>query len=239
MIKVIVLSLKNSERREIIIRRLKNVGIEQFEFFDAFDARSMTLVDLNKHFDIKRFSDIYKREPARGEIGCTLSHISIWNKIAKSECDKWIILEDDAILMPWFNVIFRANNFPSGLSLLGYSKISMAYGIIANVKHFFKSSTNRKKRKYLYSFGEKNGDKSGLKWCLGTVGYTIEKSTAKILLEKHGIFPYFMTDDFLLHSKYISVNHIRPFMVYEDFKCLKSSIETERSEKMEKGMRTQ
>ncbi|AZL83588.1 glycosyltransferase family 25 protein [Aliivibrio salmonicida] len=224
MIKVIVLSLKDSPRRAIITERLKKRGITDFEFYDAFDARAMEISDLEKLFDVKRFRDTYGREPARGEIGCTLSHLGIWKRISESDCENWMVLEDDAILMPWFGILFREGNYPSNLTILGHSKLSVWKGFLSNIKRIvIKPNLIASVRKFGYLLGEK----SEYHW-YGTVGFALPKVSAIKLDKELGTYPFFLADDFLIYSKYVTINHAHPYFVYEDFSGLESTIEHER-----------
>ncbi|GAW46136.1 glycosyltransferase family 25 protein [Photobacterium damselae] len=225
MVRVIVLSLKDSPRREIITKRLAKRGINDFEFYDAFDARNMEMSELEKLFDIDKFRETYGRDPARGEIGCTLSHLGLWKRISESDCEKWIVLEDDAILMPWFKVIFKNDNFPNVMSLLGYSKFGIGHGLLSNLKHFIIGSyIATTEQKTLYVLGVNKAKN----WGFGTVGYSLTKKASIDLLTTVNETPYFLADDYDIHGSVTKVNHVRPFLVYEDFKRMESNIENDR-----------
>ncbi|WP_199482313.1 glycosyltransferase family 25 protein [Vibrio owensii] len=234
MVKVIILSLHDSPRREVITKRLKKRGIDDFEFYNAFDARNMDMSELEQLFDVKKFRETYGRNPARGEIGCTLSHLGIWKYIAESEYYNWIVLEDDAILTPWFNVLFLENNFPDDLTLIGYSKVSFLRGAANNIRHFlFGSNIEKTTNKKLYTIGKNKKEN----WGFGTVSYCITKKTAKELKQLTENNPYFLTDDFDIYESIINVNHVRPFLVYEDFKSMVSNIEKDRAKLRKNGSR--
>ena len=223
--KIIILSLEGSNRREAIEKRLKKLGLNNYFFYDAINAKKMSLEELGGVFDLGKFYERYDRQPALGEIGCTLSHVEIWKLIKNSETNNWVVLEDDAILMPWFKYLFLNDNFPSGLTLLGYSKYPLLKGLIYSVLRFFivRDVVSR-----IFFKGFYIGRRSGKKWNFGTVGYSVDRSTVIKLISSMEGNPYFLADDYELYEKFISINHARPFMVFEDYKNMPSGIEKER-----------
>lgn len=73
---IFVISLKHSEdRRAYITKELARFGLE-FEFFDAVDGASLDSDTIKKvcSYDITK----WRRPLSNGEIGCALSHISVW-----------------------------------------------------------------------------------------------------------------------------------------------------------------
>lgn len=219
-IKILVLSLESSNRREKITNQFEKLGVKEFTFFDAFDARDSSINELSKNFDIEGFVERYNRIPAKGEIGCTLSHISILKLIVESDVDNWIILEDDALLTNRFLKLLDKNNFPNdGLTLLGHSKTSYLKSKLIYIKYRL---FNIKKYK-----GFKVGNMNKLSF-RGTVSYALTKHTAIKMLKILNERPDHLADDFKVYSKVTSVYTIAPFLVFEDYKVLESSIEKER-----------
>ncbi|MCD9539149.1 glycosyltransferase family 25 protein [Photobacterium carnosum] len=221
MNKVIVLSLKDSHRRNIIKERLFRVGIYDFEFHDAFDARNNNIDELNNLFNIQLFKERYGREPAKGEIGCTISHLMMWEKISKSNHDNWIILEDDAIISPLFKLLFMERNKINGLVILGQSKLSWLRTLYRVFKLKFKVS--------YFKTGFEVGICS-LDNVWGTVGYHIDKKSCDTLLSKVGTAS-FLADDWKYFSQFIDIWHVKPLMIREDYINIKSDISEERESK--------
>lgn len=94
--KIIVINLKDAtKRKEAIIKEFERIGIDNYEFFEAFDGRKQ---DLSKYHDAKAFKQIHNREMNPGELGCTLSHLSVLNEVIKTN-EPALILEDDAFFL--------------------------------------------------------------------------------------------------------------------------------------------
>ncbi|WP_148245153.1 glycosyltransferase family 25 protein [Enterobacter asburiae] len=90
--RIFVISLKRSyERRKSIEERLTSLGLE-YEIFTAIDGRLLS--DSELILFTKKTN--YAIEP--GEIGCSLSHVSIYAKMVAENTSSALILEDDAIL---------------------------------------------------------------------------------------------------------------------------------------------
>ncbi|HIF9471054.1 TPA: glycosyltransferase family 25 protein [Photobacterium damselae] len=217
--KVIIISLSDSKRRERIQDRLDKLGISDYEFFNAYDARDKSDEQLSKVFDINKFALRYKRKPAKGEIGCTLSHFYIWEKIAKSKSENWVILEDDAILSRCFIGLKKIEKFPDGITSIGFSKISYIKGFFLFFKYPLYNISLCKK----FLCGEMKSHSFR-----GTVGYILNKNTAKKLSNIDDKYPCFLADDFDYIKNVVKTRVLRPLLVYEDFKNLPSSIQKER-----------
>lgn len=223
---IIVISLPDSPRRPVIECQLKERSVVDFQFYDAFDARDLPLEQLETLFDVTKFTQIYQRKPAKGEIGCMLSHIGVWQQIASSDCEHWIVLEDDAIITKRFANLFAQESFPEGLTLLGHSKASWLRSKLAAIKYPFINS-------YRYA-----GAKVGLIKTIsfrGTVGYILTKSVAVDILNSFNGLPYRLADDFDAIKQFIPVRTFRPFFVYENSNQL-SSIEQDRAIKSKEAL---
>lgn len=92
---VFVVSLKNSDRRELFCQMAEKYQID-FQFFDAVNGADFAQTEIDKINERILAEQLYPRKLARGEIGCSLSHRKIYQQIAGKNC--WvIILEDDVI----------------------------------------------------------------------------------------------------------------------------------------------
>ncbi|MGA5655273.1 glycosyltransferase family 25 protein [Rahnella contaminans] len=90
--KVFIINLKrSSERRVSIESQCKKFNLD-YEFIDAVDGATLTPTEVKQHTRALN----YANKP--GEIGCALSHIAAYRKIADLKLDKALILEDDAHL---------------------------------------------------------------------------------------------------------------------------------------------
>src|ERR1700756_754850 len=96
MFAIYVISLSSSERRESIAKVLTERAAA-FRFEDAIDGRELTDAQVNDICDEEAARDRYGRPLTRGELGCFMSHRSVWRKIAESGRSA-VVIEDDALL---------------------------------------------------------------------------------------------------------------------------------------------
>jgi GR25 family glycosyltransferase involved in LPS biosynthesis len=93
----------DTTKRISIENRLKTTNITDFSFFDAIYG----MTDLHK-YNFKVMPDwvdpIKKRKINVNEIGCFLSHYSIWKQIIDNNIDVALILEDDCYFSNDFNL---------------------------------------------------------------------------------------------------------------------------------------
>src|SRR5690606_1631962 len=95
-----------------------------FTLFRAIDARQLTPQQLAQHFDADRARrEGYSLSP--GEVGCALSHVSIYREMVNEGIPYAVILEDDVCLAPDFAKLLDREN-PEGLaSLLPHEEPAM------------------------------------------------------------------------------------------------------------------
>jgi GR25 family glycosyltransferase involved in LPS biosynthesis len=91
-----IINMKRSiDRREHIIKKIKDSGLNNFKFVNAVDGKT----DLcNYKFKLQHNNDINI-----GEIGCFLSHSNIWKYIIDNNIEYALVLEDDAVFHSCFN----------------------------------------------------------------------------------------------------------------------------------------
>jgi glycosyl transferase family 25 len=92
---IFVISLPRSgERRRIMTARLLQLGLS-FTFFDAVDGSTLD-PDTLPDYDGRRRRLFFGRDLTKGELGCTLSHRAVLQKIVDENIPAALILEDDA-----------------------------------------------------------------------------------------------------------------------------------------------
>lgn len=97
MLPIFVISMSGSlERRESITKQLNFMGLD-FSFFDAINGYELP-EELKPSVDNGQAQSIWGKQLTAGEIGCALSHISLYKKIVSEKIPRCIILEDDAKL---------------------------------------------------------------------------------------------------------------------------------------------
>ena len=104
--KTFIISLKQeTARRQYMENILNTTNITDFSFIDAVYG----MTDLHK-YNFKVMPDwidpIQKRKINVNEIGCFLSHYSIWKQIIDNNIDVALILEDDCVFKDDFNTKF-------------------------------------------------------------------------------------------------------------------------------------
>lgn len=92
-----VISLPEAaHRRERLTARLEELGFP-YEIFDGIDGRKM---DVRAHpdYDLARRQRCFGRDLLGGELGCSLSHRGVLERIIEEDIPYALVLEDDAIL---------------------------------------------------------------------------------------------------------------------------------------------
>lgn len=104
---VFVVSLKkDTDRRAIISSKLKELNIP-FVFEDAVYGKELSESELAP-IKLNEYYSRCKRRATPGEIGCTLSHLSIYKKMIESAVPWAIIFEDDVILDKYFSSFYTS-----------------------------------------------------------------------------------------------------------------------------------
>lgn len=105
------------DRLQSIDKDLKKIKLE-YERFPACNGKQIDMYsnDISKYFDKNN-----KLSP--GQIGCSLSHIKIWEKAIKNNNKYTLVLEDDAIIPSNFNTILKNSieSLPKNWDLLSFN----------------------------------------------------------------------------------------------------------------------
>lgn len=218
---------KDQHRRELFFSQ---ENTQDFEVFSALNTMNADLNELSKSFDMDKFKARYSRVVTKGEIGCTLSHLSVYQKIVENEqvqeSEYALICEDDVL----FNENFQANldkllsqNLKADIILIGQSKIAEFDDVELEINYpttfgFLLNKENQFSLCYPY----KN-------YFAGTVAYLIKKSAARRLLEQVNARTYWLADDFILFGEKfgLDIQIVRPLMAIENPK-LNSNLEAVR-----------
>jgi glycosyl transferase family 25 len=101
-----VISLVHAEaRRRAVGSSLAEHGLE-FQFFDAIDARAMSAEESSSYSRTRALFSI-GRGLGWGEIGCALSHLSVYERILESGQPHAIVMEDDALATAYLEPVVR------------------------------------------------------------------------------------------------------------------------------------
>ena len=115
-----VLNLERSTgRRKIMQEQLDRLGL-QHEFIPAVDGRSLSAEQIGLYSKKSALQNKY-RELGRGEIGCALSHASMWQKLVDIGQEAVLILEDDVLIGEMFPpILFMCNNLPADWDFINF-----------------------------------------------------------------------------------------------------------------------
>lgn len=93
---IFVITLPEAKQRQNMLReRLDGFGLS-FNFFDAVDGRYFDVLNHPLYNSQKRLKSFHQ-DLNGGELGCLLSHRSLYEKICNERIPKALILEDDVI----------------------------------------------------------------------------------------------------------------------------------------------
>lgn len=216
-----LISLEKDQHRRDLFFAQPNTA--DFELFSAINTMKENEENLHKRFDFSRFLQRYHRSVTKGEIGCSLSHLGVYQRIVEnseiSEEEYCLICEDDAL----FSHNFQAEldklltyGLTADLVLVGQSKIGGFDSLELEINY-----------PTTFSFLQKKLPNSPLavvypykNYFFGTVAYLIKKSAARRFLaevEKNSV-PFWLADDFVLFGNdfKMDVKIVRPLLVIEN-----------------------
>jgi len=211
---------KDIQRRKLFFSQPDTAD---FDVFNAINTMNLSPSELESRFDFNGFKQAYGREVTKGEIGCTLSHLAVYQKIVDDETvqanDYALVCEDDALLAENFQQNLTAlltENFTADIILVGQSKIPTFDDIELKINYPTTFRFLQKKiatTGYRYAYPYKN-------YFAGTVAYLIKKSACQKFLDyieqQQKIF--WLADDFIWFEKQLGLDIvvIRPLMVIEN-----------------------
>jgi glycosyl transferase family 25 len=219
-IPIFVVNLKQDIEKKRYMQKLSHDKSLDFRYIKAVYGKDLSDSEIEKVYNKKVSIKNNGRELTKGEIGCALSHISIYKKIIEDNIKNAIIFEDDITITDNFiSVINSIKNLPQDweLILLGY---------YSQVSNELESKSSLRKRKKIF----KNIKAVRLvQIAYGTHGYMINQKGAKKLLKELSLIKK-PIDHYTGVEKYVNMYAIQPRVVRlsELFKE-QSSISIERS----------
>jgi len=217
---VVVVSMTNaSTRREAIARQLGGHPAP-WAFLDAIvpgETKGTSWLES----DGSRSISALGRPMTRGEYGCALSHLRVYEELLHRQEQAVIVLEDDALLSgDLFQVCGEAmKNSRFDVLILGYSKVGANDLCLRDLTEPMLNISN--------AFGRVIG-RTCRERRSGTVGYLVTNEGAKKLLSIQGTVVTVADDWPYFRDKGLSIMHARPSVVLEDFISTESSISAER-----------
>ena len=222
-----IISIKNSDRRKTAKIRALYMGFTPI-FHDAVDLREVKLVNLDNQFNLDKFKNIYGEGLSSGMVGCSISHLSLYKKLAASELDFHLIVEDDFIIKKnskdILNIINEAVEINADILLLGYSKMNRYLNLIYDISN--PMLVVKRNKKSGYKLGPRYRNTSS-----GTVGYVVSKRFVKTI-STHISKPWFVADEWQEYADLgYKILHVSPLIIEEDNYNFMSTLEVSRLEK--------
>jgi glycosyl transferase family 25 len=114
-----VINLKRSiDRNNYITTHLNELGLP-FELIEGVDGQNLTPKEFAAIYSGEQAVISIGRELSRGEIGCSLSHLKLYQRMIDENLDEALILEDDVVIdSDFFEIIKRKVFFPKDWELI-------------------------------------------------------------------------------------------------------------------------
>jgi glycosyl transferase family 25 len=173
-IQVFVINLKKDADKKEHMKELCKQNSLDCQFIDAVYGEDLTRTEFDRLTDTEASFKEIGRELTKGEMGCALSHIEIYNRMINQNIKEAIILEDDITIKRNFQeVINMINVFPKDweIMLLGYN---------SEIKEDEKILTSYWSRKII---NNKFASVRLINLAYGTYGYIINNKGAQKLLQ--------------------------------------------------------
>ncbi|MDD7569948.1 MAG: glycosyltransferase family 25 protein [[Actinobacillus] rossii] len=209
---------KDVQRRELFFSQPDTID---FEIFNAINTMVLSEDTLRDKFNFEHFKQAYHRNVTKGEIGCTLSHLAVYQKIVDDqtidENDYALVCEDDVLFAEKFNENLTAllnEKLKADIILVGQSKIPSFNDKELLINYPTTFGFAQKKighTKYRFAYPYRN-------YFAGTVAYLIKKSACHVFLERAQQNLYWLADDFILFGDKFGLDIlvVRPLMAIEN-----------------------
>ena len=189
-LKTYIVNLERSTvRKQYMEDLLKPYSFLDVEFIKAVDGRQLSDNERDALFDYSKSLKLYGRKLNPGEVGCTLSHRHIYERVSKGDEPYVLVLEDDIKIMRDLNEI-NLGEVDSVLNV-PFPRVLMLSGDYVYYK--------KKPIARIYS-------------ALGTYAYMVNKAGAELLSTK--VPPCCVADDWLFYKrKGLKMYAIYPYMI--------------------------
>ena len=187
------------DRRKAMENELKNTPLN-WEIFPAFDGRKMDTQQKDKIYDSITAKKVLRRDMSNGEIGCAVSHRSVYAKMIADNVPEAIVLEDDVFIDKDFvnvvenisrlclqNSIVKLEDRCENLTASVWGKIELG-----DKRHELKRSASHD--------------------CFGAYGYYLDLIAAKTLIRLNKKV-FTVADHWVYFSKFLKVYFCNPCVV--------------------------
>lgn len=202
--KVYIINLKKDiEKKEYMLDLVKKY-FSNYSIFEAVYGKELSTEYTNSLLDFTKMQKHLKRNLTSGEVGCSLSHIKIYEDMINNDTEKALILEDD---------ISFDNNLSETINYINKLDLNWDIILLGHHTHFSrlidtKISFWSKKYKLSNSYDLLRPSEIGY----GTYGYLISKNGAKKLLDELKTF-YKPIDNYTGNDKYTNLYVVIPSII--------------------------
>jgi glycosyl transferase family 25 len=114
---------RSQDRRQFMQRQLETMGLD-YRFIDAVDGKNLTEKDWQKYSKERALKE-KRRELSVGEIGCALTHVSMYHQMIDKDIAEVLILEDDVFITEdLLYVLAQRRNFPQDWEVVNFANDS-------------------------------------------------------------------------------------------------------------------
>jgi len=200
--RVFVVNLKRSaDRRAKMNAILDNLGIK-FEFFEGTDGKELDAASIKAVYNESVTMKNLQRPLSLNEIGCALSHRSLYRHIIDEEIDKACILEDDVIV---------DREFPA---ILEYLDTKALRNTVVKLDNYQEKNTPCGLWTQERIFGQYRYKKPvTTQWM--TWGYVIDREGAARILREWPVIS-FAADDWKRMGRVIDLRCVQPAIVHQN-----------------------
>ena len=213
--KTYVINLRR--RKDRLDKFNKECFIKDFNIFEAIDKLDIKIINNNlfldcnskyKNINLKNFKYLKK-----GEIGCFLSHVCLWEKMINLNEEYIIIFEDDPIFCKDFK-----NKFMNLIKDINKIESIIYFGGRFNEDFKMKTCININNNIVKYNYSKKW---VGSDCDRGAYSYIINKKISKLFLDNldKNIFSNKAVDHYMmnvLRNYKINIYHSYPLLTYSD-----------------------
>lgn len=107
-----------TERYEFFMTNIHSAGFSNIQIYDAIDgSNSMSIMECYKQLGDRC---IFDYELSKGQIGCLLSHLMLWQRIIDENIEICTIFEDDVYFHPLWNTLSKSyfNDTPPDFDII-------------------------------------------------------------------------------------------------------------------------
>lgn len=227
-----VISLLESPRRSVAIRRAAETGLD-IDFYDAVDASSSELVRTLSEASASAFQRRYGRSQTSGEMACLLSHQALYRHLSRNPPSYQLILEDDFVPLveagTLEQILLAAPRENADVVILGYAKTD------DNMERAINVTNPLMARRQIAGTPQKIGLRCHETTC-GALSYLVSPRFLQIMATNDEFGR--LADDWAYHKQLgLKVMHVQPLCFREDFTGMASSLEPARAAYSRKKLR--